>query len=119
MSNAASASPDSNPDNKEAVGGVTAGGGQQNEVASVPHLVVVTSDAGDDNAVPKPMRIDPTEALDLIGPRPPGGGNNGTAVLGCTDDDAKEMETDAGVEVVAADAADNKTVDAAPNAEEG
>ena len=69
MSNAASASPDSNPDSKEAVGCVA--------------------------------------------------GNNGTAVIGCTDDDAKEMETDAGVEVVAADAADNKTVDAAPNAEEG
>jgi hypothetical protein len=68
MSNAASASPDSNPDSKEAVGCVA--------------------------------------------------GNNGTAVIGCTDDDAKQMETGAaGVEVVAA-AADNETVDAAPNAEE-
>ena len=70
MSNAASASPDSNPDSKEAVGCVA--------------------------------------------------GNNGTgvptAVIGCTDDDAKQMETGAaGVEVVAA-AADNETVDAAPNA---
>ena len=83
MSNAANASPDS----KEAVGDAAAGGGQQNEVTSVPDLVV-TSDAGDDNAV-----------------------------IGCTDDDAKETETDADVEVVAA-AADNKTADAAPNAEE-
>ena len=82
MSNAASASPDI----KEAVGGAATGSGQQNEVTSVPDLVV-TSDAGDDNAV-----------------------------IECTDDDTKETETDAGVEVVAA-AADNKTVDAAPNAE--
>ena len=76
------------PDSKEAVGGAAAGGGQQNEVTSVPDLVVTSDAAGDDNAV-----------------------------IGCTDDDAKETETDADVEVVAA-AADNKTADAAPNAEE-
>ena len=76
------------PDSKEAVGGAAAGGGEQNEV--------------------------------VLGPRPSGESNNGTAVIGCTDDDAKEMETDADVEVVAAAAdnkTDNKTVDAALNAE--
>ena len=66
---------------------------------------------GDDKAVPKPTRPTP------LGPRQPGRDNDGTAAIGCTDDDAKETETDAVVEM-AATATNNKTVDATPNAEE-